>query len=88
MLENFPYIGGGAVSDTENLTGVYYFVALALAAKPYGLSTNEWGQLSTTCFERFHTKKPAFVRKIAGDIMKICGTKLLHKKDEKCCECC
>ena len=83
MLENFPYIGGDAVSGTENLTGVYYFVALALAAKPYGLSTSEWGRLTTTCFERFHTQKPAFMRKMTGNIMKVCGTKMLRKKDEK-----
>ena len=81
MLENFPYIGGDAVSGTKNLTGVYFFVAFALAAKPYGLSTEEWGHLTTTCFERFHAQKPAFIMKMAGKLMMRFGTKMLHKKD-------
>lgn len=83
MLENFPYIGGDDVSGTGNLTGVYFFIALALATKPYGVSTDEWGRLTTTCYERFNTQKPAFVRKIAGSMMKACGTKMLRKKDAK-----
>ena len=83
MLENFPYIGGDDVSGTKNLTGVYYFIALALAAKAYGLNTNDWGRLTTTCYERLNTQKPAFVRKMIGSVMKSCATKMLRKKDEK-----
>ncbi|MGP1586716.1 MAG: L-2-amino-thiazoline-4-carboxylic acid hydrolase [Treponemataceae bacterium] len=85
IVEKFPYIGGDSVSGTANLTGAYIFVAFGETAKKYELSLEEWGRLSTICFERYFDSKVKFIKKFMSFIIK--RTKLinkaLRKKDKK-----
>ena len=60
MLEHFPFIGGDSSSGTRNLTGCMFFVAVGVVGKKYGLSTNDWGRLVTTLYERILIRCPAF----------------------------
>ncbi|MGI5174380.1 L-2-amino-thiazoline-4-carboxylic acid hydrolase [Treponema sp. OMZ 840] len=83
LMEKFPYIGGSRVSGTSNLTGAYIFVAFGEAAKKYGLSLDEWGQLTTICFEKYFDAMPALVKNLKIAVFKRpkLVNKMLKKKD-------
>lgn len=85
MLERFPYIGGDKSSGTRNLTGAYSFVAMGVVCRQYGLSLEEWGQLTTTAYQRFFEQFPAVVRRLAGSLIRrpALVRKMLQKKDAK-----
>lgn len=65
MLENFPYIGGDAVSGTKNLTGAYCFVSMGEVLKRYGVSLEEIGHLMVLAYERRFSAMPGVVKRIA-----------------------
>lgn len=85
LLERFPYIGGDKVSGTKNLTGAYLFVAFGATGKKYGLSLDEWGRLTTLCFEQSIERMPAIAKKIGGFVFRNrrIANKILQKKDRK-----
>lgn len=62
ILEILPYIGGGKVSGTKNLTGCMFFVSIGVVGKKHGLSLEDWGRLSTTIYERYFARCPRFMR--------------------------
>ncbi len=75
LMEKFPYIGGDKASGTSNLTGAYVFVAFGEAAKKHGLDLNEWGRLTTMCFEKYFDAMPAFVKNIVLSLTAIATLK-------------
>ena len=84
MLENFPYIGGDKISGTRNLTGAYFFVALGVICKKYGISMDEWGYMCTLSYRRYFGKIPGFVRTIMRKLLlgkPDLVRKMLKKKD-------
>ena len=64
MLENFPFIGGDAVSGTKNLTGAYCFVSMGEVLKGYDVTINEIGHLMVLAYERKFRGMPAIVKTI------------------------
>lgn len=86
MLEHFPFIGGDSSSGTRNLTGCMFFVAVGVVGKKYGLSTNDWGRLVTTLYERYFDQMPRLLRRLAGGLFHHCPglvAKALKKKDKR-----
>lgn len=65
MLENFPYIGGDAVSGTRNLTGAYCFVSMGEVLKGCGVGPEESGRLMALAYERRFRAMPGLVKAIA-----------------------
>ena len=86
FLERFPYIGGDKASGTRNLTGAYVFVAMGeVCRNSYGMTLEQWGKLTTECYQRFFARIPGFLTRLAGKLMgkpKLIY-KLLQKKDQK-----
>lgn len=62
MLDVLPYIGGGKVSGTKNLTGCMFFVSIGVVGRKHGLSLQDWGRLSTTIYERYFARCPRLMR--------------------------
>ena len=73
-------------SGTMNLTGCMFFVAVGVVGKKYGLSTNDWGRLVTTLYERYFDQMPRLLRRLAGGLFHHCPglvAKALKKKDKR-----
>ena len=87
FLENFPYIGGSKSSGTKNLTGAYCFVAMGeVCRKTFGMSLEDWGFLTTTCYRRYFEKIPKGLAELAGRMMMRhpgIVNRMLKKKDAK-----
>lgn len=86
MLEMLPYIGGDDVSGTGNLTGCTFFIAFGIAAERHGLSTHEWGYLSTVMYQRYFERIPKPLRRLLGRTAQnhpAFIAKLLRKRDAK-----
>ena len=86
FLEHFPFIGGDKSSGTRNLTGAFQFVAMGeVCRKSYGMTLEQWGYLTTLCYQRYFEKIPPFVAKLMGKLLQNTGlvTRLLRRKDEK-----
>ncbi|MBQ9009591.1 MAG: L-2-amino-thiazoline-4-carboxylic acid hydrolase [Clostridia bacterium] len=83
MLENFPYIGGDAVSGTKNLTGAYCFVSMGEVLKGYGVTLEEAGHLMVLAYERRFQSMPGFVRKILHVLYSNIGilNRMFRRKD-------
>lgn len=64
MLENFPYIGGDAVSGTKNLTGAYCFVSMGEVLKGYRVSLEEIGHIMMQAYERKFSSMPSIVKTV------------------------
>ena len=78
ILENFPYIGGDAVSGTSNLTGAYCFVSMGEVLKGYGVEMDEIGHLMVLAYERRFNAMPGIVKTIAH--RSFTNVKSLNKK--------
>ena len=85
LLARFPYIGGGDVGGTKNLTEAYMLVAMGEYLRPRGVSLDEIGQLMTLAYERRMLKMPKLARKLMGKMFTNVKTlnKLFFKKDAK-----
>ena len=83
MLEELPFIGGDRSSGTRNLTGAFAFVALGEILRPYGVSLERWGYLTTLAYRRYFEKIPRPVRKLPGLLVRFPGlaNRILRKKD-------
>ena len=86
FLEHFPYIGGDKSSGTRNLTGAFCFVAMGeVCRNSYGMTLEQWGYLTTQCYERFFAKIPGPLLALAGKVIKKpkLVNRMLRKKDAK-----
>lgn len=85
LVEHFPYIGGGRVSGTRNLTGAYCYVALGVVCRRYGMALERWGYLTTLAYERYFAQMPRVARCFMGAMFKTPGlvNRMLRKKDAK-----
>ncbi len=64
ILEHFPYIGGDKVGGTKNLVSGYMFVAMGEVCLSYGMTLEQWGEISIRCYKKFFESYPMFMRKL------------------------
>ena len=81
MMENFPYIGGDAVSGTSNLTGAYCFVSMGEVLKQYDVSMEEIGHLMVLAYERRFQNMPGIIKTVAHK--SYTNVRSLNKKFQK-----
>ena len=74
----FPLSEGDSSSGTRNLTGCMFFVGVGVVGKKYGLSTNDWGRLVTTLYERYFDQMPRLFAPV--------GWRTVSPLSRPCCE--